>query len=196
MRCAVRDLMRSPGYLLIVLESPFLGVSDHYQPNADGSPSFSPFAPPSVPPSFHVRLTFGDGAAIDARAVVSEGRVTLEGLHARPPHPADEPVRPHLNPELNPEELNPELNPEELIPELFPHPHPQDPPAVRRARPSWPRGREGRLMVAQEYRAAQAEGRDPVLAVMHATGRSRRRSLKLIASARDAGALPPRHNRR
>lgn len=170
MRCAVRDLMRSHGYLLMVLESPFLGVSDHYQPNADGSPSFSPSFSPSAPPSFHVRLTFGDGAAIDARAVVSEGRVTLEGLHARPPHPADEPVRPR--------------------------PHPQDPPAVRRARPSWPRGREGRLMVAQEYRAAQADGRDPVLAVMHATGRSRRRSLKLIASARDAGALPPRHNRR
>lgn len=165
MRCAVRDLMRSRGYLLMVLESPFLGVSDHYQPNADGSPSFVPSFSPSAPPSFHVRLTFGDGAAIDARAVVSEGRVTLEGLHARPPHPADEPVR-------------------------------QDPPAVRRARPSWPRGREGRLMVAQEYRAAQADGRDPVLAVMHATGRSRRRSLKLIASARDAGALPPRHNRR
>lgn len=170
MRCAVRDLMRSHGYLLMVLESPFLGVSDHYQPNADGSPSFAPSFSPSAPPSFHVRLTFGDGAAIDARAVVSEGRVTLEGLHARPPHPADEPVRPR--------------------------PHPQDPPAVRRARPSWPRGREGRLMVAQEYRAAQADGRDPVLAVMHATGRSRRRSLKLIASARDAGALPPRHNRR
>lgn len=182
MRCAVRDLMRSHGYLLIVLESPFFGVSDHYQPNADGSPSFSPSVPPAAQPSFHVRLTFGDGAAIDARAVVSEGRVTLEGLHARPTHPADEPVRPHLNPDL--------------IPELFPPPHPQDQPAVRRARPSWPRGREGRLMVAQEYRAAQADGRDPVLAVMHATGRSRRRSLKLIASARDAGALPPRHNRR
>lgn len=174
--------MRSHGYLLIVLESPFLGVSDHYQPNADGSPTFSPPAPPS----FHVRLTFGDGAAIDARAVVSEGRVTLEGLHARPPHPADEPVRPHLDPELF----------AHLDPELFPHPRPQDPPAVRRARPSWPRGREGRLLVAQEYRAAQADGRDPVLAVMQATGRSRRRSLKLIASARDAGALPPRHNRR
>lgn len=51
-------------------------------------------------------------------------------------------------------------------------------------------------MAAQEYRAAQADGRDPVLAVMRATGRSRRRSLKLIAAARDAGTLPPRHNRR
>ncbi|WP_283779129.1 DUF6214 family protein [Streptomyces durmitorensis] len=149
-----------------MLESPFLGVSDHYRPN----PACS-----TGSPSFHVRLTFGDGAAIDARAVVSEGRITLEGLHARPPHPhpADDPL---------------------------PHPHVLTPahgqPAVRRARPSWPRGREGRLMVAKEYRAAQADGRDPVLAVMYATGRSRRRSLKLIASARDAGALPPRHNRR
>lgn len=119
--------------------------------------------PPSCP-SFHVRLTFGDGVAVDARAVVTEGRITLEGLHAEPRRPGD--------------------------------PVPQDPPPVRRARPAWPRGRQGRLMAAQEYRAAQAEGRDPVLAVMRATGRSRRRSLKLIASARDAGALPARHNRR
>ncbi|MEV2254082.1 DUF6214 family protein [Streptomyces sp. NPDC050147] len=133
-------------------ESPFLGDSDHYRPNAVGSPSF------------HVRLTFGDGATVDARAVVSEGRITLEGLHAQPRQPGDD--------------------------------IPQDPHGVRRARPAWPRGREGRLMVAQEYRAAQAEGRDPVLAVMRATGRSRRGSLKLIGAARDAGALPPRHNRR
>ncbi|WP_425583904.1 DUF6214 family protein, partial [Streptomyces rectiviolaceus] len=125
-----------------MLESPFFGVSDHYRPNVDDSLGT---------PSFHVRLTFGDGAAIDARAVVSEGRITLEGLHAQPPHPAE-------------------------------YPHAQEPSAAGRARPSWPRGREGRLLVAQEYRAAQADCRDPVLAVMHATGRSRRRSLRLIAS--------------
>ncbi|MGW6025789.1 DUF6214 family protein [Streptomyces sp. NPDC055099] len=146
-----------------MLESPFLGVSDHYQPNAADSSLSSPSSPSS--PSFHVRLTFGDGAAIDARAVVSEGRITLEGLRAQPGPSGGA--------------------------------FPQDPPpAVRRARPAWPRGREGRLKAAQEYRAAQAEGRDPVLAVMRATGRSRRRSLKLIASARDAGALPARHHRR
>ncbi|MEU5778930.1 DUF6214 family protein, partial [Streptomyces venezuelae] len=40
------------------------------------------------------------------------------------------------------------------------------------------------------------EGRDPVLAVMCATGRSRRKSLRLIAGARDAGLLTPRHHRR
>ncbi|MFI2089139.1 DUF6214 family protein [Streptomyces rishiriensis] len=66
----------------------------------------------------------------------------------------------------------------------------------RRARPAWPRGIEGRRLVAQEYRAAQEEGVDPVLAVMCATGHSRRRSLRLIAQARDAGYLTPRHARR
>jgi hypothetical protein len=35
-----------------------------------------------------------------------------------------------------------------------------------------------------------------VLAVMSATGHSRRRSLRLIAQARDAGFLTPRHVRR
>ncbi|WP_310432136.1 DUF6214 family protein [Streptomyces sp. 3330] len=66
----------------------------------------------------------------------------------------------------------------------------------RRARPAWPRGVEGRWLVAQEYRAAQEEGADPVLAIMCATGHSRRRSLRLIAQARDAGYLSPRHARR
>ncbi|GGU99758.1 hypothetical protein GCM10010260_40110 [Streptomyces filipinensis] len=66
----------------------------------------------------------------------------------------------------------------------------------RRARPVWPRGNAGRRLVAQEYRAAQKQGFDPVLAVMSATGHSRRRSLRLIAQARDAGYLTPRHVRR
>ncbi|MGW0919524.1 DUF6214 family protein [Streptomyces sp. NPDC002755] len=71
-----------------------------------------------------------------------------------------------------------------------------EPLGPRRARPAWPRGLEGRWLVAQEYRAAQGEGEDPVLAVMRATGRSRRRSLRLIAQARDAEYLTPRHARR
>jgi hypothetical protein len=64
------------------------------------------------------------------------------------------------------------------------------------ARPVRLRGVEGSRRVAQEYRAAQEAGADPVLAVMNATGRSRRRSLRLIAQARDAGFLTPRHVRR
>ncbi|MFF9286173.1 DUF6214 family protein [Streptomyces griseosporeus] len=67
---------------------------------------------------------------------------------------------------------------------------------ARRARPAWPRGIEGRRLIAEEYRAAQEDGFDPVLAVMCATGHSRRKSLRLIAQARDAGYLTPRHTRR
>ncbi|MFI6937933.1 DUF6214 family protein [Streptomyces sp. NPDC050418] len=69
-------------------------------------------------------------------------------------------------------------------------------PAEGRARHAQPRGQDPRLLAAEAYRAARDEGDDPVLAVMRATGRSRRRSLRLIAAARDAGHLPPRHNRR
>lgn len=72
----------------------------------------------------------------------------------------------------------------------------EEPLGPRRARPAWPRGVEGRWLVAQEYRAAQEEGADPVLAVMCVTGHGRRRSLRLIAQARDAGYLTPRHVRR
>ncbi|WP_307790365.1 DUF6214 family protein [Streptomyces actuosus] len=73
---------------------------------------------------------------------------------------------------------------------------PGEPGAGRRARPAWPRGIEGRRLVAQEYRAAQEDGVDPVHAVMCVTGHSRRKSLRLIAQARDAGFLAPRHARR
>ncbi|WP_242640654.1 DUF6214 family protein, partial [Streptomyces kasugaensis] len=50
--------------------------------------------------------------------------------------------------------------------------------------------------VADAYREAQRDGRDPVLAVMTVTGRNRRRSLRLIAGARDEGLLTPRHHKR
>ncbi|UKY54104.1 DUF6214 family protein [Streptomyces inhibens] len=58
------------------------------------------------------------------------------------------------------------------------------------------RAGERRKIAADAYRQAQREGRDPVLAVMLATGRNRRRSLRLIAGARDEGLLTPRHNKR
>ncbi|WP_189297707.1 DUF6214 family protein [Streptomyces albospinus] len=58
------------------------------------------------------------------------------------------------------------------------------------------RASERRKLAADAYRAAQKDGRDPVLAVMTATGRNRRRALRLIAGARDAGLLTPRHNKR
>ncbi|GAA2644145.1 DUF6214 family protein [Streptomyces lunalinharesii] len=70
------------------------------------------------------------------------------------------------------------------------------PPAARSAVLVRSRAGERRKIAAAAYREAQQEGRDPVVAVMHATGRNRRRALRLIAGARDAGLLTPRHNKR
>ncbi|MFE4537354.1 DUF6214 family protein [Streptomyces scopuliridis] len=72
----------------------------------------------------------------------------------------------------------------------------QDRSGRHRARPSLPRGSAARQGVAEIYRAAQQAGQDPVLAVMSATGYSRRKALRLIAGARDEGHLTPRHHRR
>ncbi|MEV6564762.1 DUF6214 family protein [Streptomyces kronopolitis] len=58
------------------------------------------------------------------------------------------------------------------------------------------RSGERRRIAADAYRRAQRDGHDPVRAVMQATGRNRRRSLRLIAGARDEGLLAPRHNKR
>ncbi|MFI0902909.1 DUF6214 family protein [Streptomyces sioyaensis] len=72
------------------------------------------------------------------------------------------------------------------------------PPAERTRSAVLARSRSGerRRIAADAYRQAQREGSDPVLAVMLATGRNRRRSLRLIAGARDEGLLTPRHNKR
>ncbi|MBM4792282.1 hypothetical protein HXP44_09500 [Streptomyces sioyaensis] len=72
------------------------------------------------------------------------------------------------------------------------------PPAERTRSAVLARSRSGerRRIAADAYRQAQREGNDPVLAVMLATGRNRRRSLRLIAGARDEGLLAPRHNKR
>ncbi|MEU0525021.1 DUF6214 family protein [Streptomyces niveus] len=56
--------------------------------------------------------------------------------------------------------------------------------------------RADRRGVAATYRRAQQLGQDPVLVVMCATGYGRRKSLSLIARARDDGYLTPRHRRR
>ncbi|MEU6327919.1 DUF6214 family protein [Streptomyces sp. NPDC047049] len=72
-------------------------------------------------------------------------------------------------------------------------------PASERARSAVlarSRAGERRRVAADAYRRAQREGSDPVLAVMLATGRNRRRALRLIAGARDEGLLTPRHNKR
>ncbi|MFD7712464.1 DUF6214 family protein [Streptomyces sp. NPDC059786] len=138
---------------------------------------------------FNVRLGFADGARIDVLAVVDEEQVSIEDVRARPP--------------LSLDDLT--LLPEWLEGPLFeaccagadgPSGKPRRTAPARRARPAWPHGTEGWRLVAEEYRAAQRDGLDPVLAVMGTTGHSRRRSLGLIAAARDAGFLPSRHARR
>lgn len=146
---------------------------------------------------FHARLAFPDGARVDALAVAAGGRVLLEEVRAEPPLALDDLA---------------------LLADWLEDPLFEACVVARSARPArfggsgelreggqvvsrhgraaWPRGAEGRRMVAEEYRAAQERGTDPVLAVMCATGHSRRRSLRLIAGARDAGLLAPRHVRR
>ncbi|MGW5460215.1 DUF6214 family protein [Streptomyces sp. NPDC003996] len=174
---------------------------------------------------FHVRLVFPDGAQVDALAVVREGRVSIEDVRAQPAlsladlavladwiegplfescgversHEGDDEAPGEwYEPEAD-DDVEAEAEAEAEV-GVGGEEHGEEEDALcaapRRARPVWPRGIEGRRLVAQEYRAAQEEGCDPVLAVMSATGHSRRRSLRLIAQARDAGFLTPRHARR
>ncbi|MGY0022143.1 DUF6214 family protein [Streptomyces sp. YJ-C3] len=146
-----------------------------------------------LPPWFQVRLMFGDGRNIDVLAVVTDDRVAIEDVRSQPPLSLDDLAS------LTDWIEGPLEDACRVLAEQHERPAcpaaPEEPPG-RRARPSWPRGTEGRRHVAEVYRAAQDEGRDPVLEVMRVTGRSRRKSLRLIAAARDAGFLAPRHNRR
>ncbi|MDX2676604.1 DUF6214 family protein [Streptomyces sp. NY05-11A] len=173
---------------------------------------------------FDVRLAFADGAHVELLAVVSEGRVSIEDIRAQPALSlvdlavlADRIERP-LFENCGDTVLETEgtegadgaegtegadgaegtegADGAEGAVTAGVAAYADEPRAVRRARPAWPRGAAGRRLVAQEYRAAQEEGVDPVLAVMCATGHSRRRSLRLISQARDAGYLTPRHARR
>ncbi|MFF7311262.1 DUF6214 family protein [Streptomyces sp. NPDC008137] len=136
---------------------------------------------------FDVRLAFTDGAHVDALAVVAGGCVGVEEVRARPALSLDDlaVLADWLEDSLA-EACGAGAGP---VAEGCAGPG-------RRARPVWPRGAEGRWLVAQEYRAAQQDGADPVLAVMCATGHSRRKSLRLIGQARDAGLLAPRRARR
>ena len=148
----------------------------------------------------YVRLDFPDGAGVDALAVVSDGgSVCVEEIRAHPALSLDDLA---VLADWIEEPLLDAFWAGERAAGRSPIPvaHHDDPGASRAARrrapPAWPRGAEGRLLLAREYRAAQEAGADPVLAVMRATGHGRRRSLALIARARDAGLLTPRHARR
>jgi len=138
---------------------------------------------------FTVGLGFGDGARIDLLAVVCDGRVALEEVRAQPALSLDDLA------ELTEWIEEPLFEACGLAGAAGVAGAYRTPALSRRARPAWPLGIEGRRRVAQEYRAAQQEGADPVLAVMCATGHGRRKSLRLISQARDSGFLTPRHAR-
>ncbi|GAA2513757.1 DUF6214 family protein [Streptomyces levis] len=133
---------------------------------------------------FEFRVAFPDGARVDALAVLAGGRVGVEEVRAQPALSLDD---------LS---VLADWIEEALAEACGAGPAPEGCGGRgRRARPAWPRGAEGRWRVAQEYRAAQRDGADPVLAVMSATGHSRRTSLRLIGQAREAGLLMSRRGR-
>jgi hypothetical protein len=168
-----------------VLEASFLNLSDRCP--ADGAvavrPAWEVRENEGATRWFEFRLAFADGARVDALAVVGGGRVCVEEVRAQPALSLDDLAV-----------LADWI--EESVAEACGAGIEGCGSEGRRARPAWPRGPEGRLLVAQEYRAAQRDGADPVLAVMGATGHSRRTSLRLIGQARDAGLLSPRRARR
>ncbi|MGW3634054.1 DUF6214 family protein [Streptomyces sp. NPDC005122] len=137
----------------------------------------------SVTRWFSVRIDFADGARVDVLAVTAGEGVSIEDVRARPPlslgdltAPADwieEPLVEACGGSAAPPAGRPAG------------------PLSGRVRGAWPRGVEARRPAAEEYRAGRQDGADPVLAVMCATGHSRRRSQRLIAGARDEGFLTP-----
>ncbi|MFM9591902.1 DUF6214 family protein [Streptomyces scabiei] len=140
---------------------------------------------------FTARLAFPDGAAVEVLAVVCEGGLSLEDVRAQPPLSLEDLT------ELADWIEGPLFEACGTPPVYLDEERPEAPYGPgRRARPAWPRGVEGRRLVAEEYLTAQRSGHDPVVAVMCATGHSRRKSLRLIAGARDEGLLGPRHARR
>ncbi|MEU2080926.1 DUF6214 family protein [Streptomyces albus] len=154
-------------------------------------------------PWFAVTLDLPDGARVDVLAAVVDGQVRVEELRAEPPLTAQDvaALAPWLGDPLTdicPEAVRPPLTAPTVwgtgscvLPEA-----PPPAPVRGRGRPPGPRGRAARHAVAEAYTAAREDGEDAVLAVMRLTGHSRRRALRAIAQARDAGLLAPRHARR
>ncbi|MCX2924743.1 DUF6214 family protein [Streptomyces sp. NEAU-W12] len=210
-----------------MLEESFLHLSDRSP--ADGAvfvwPAWEVREGEHATRWFHVRLTFADGAGVEALALVSGLCVCVEDVRARPalsledlalfadwiegplaracgaddgPGLGDGTVgvvaagsasTPAVQSAADGDAASEGGSAARARP-----PGAGEPEA--RSRAVRPREPVGRRLVAREYRAAQEEGVDPVLAVMCATGYSRRGALRAIGRARDAGLLTPRHIRR
>ncbi|MFE6402874.1 DUF6214 family protein [Streptomyces alboflavus] len=176
-----------------------------------------------LPSLFHVHLAFGgDGGAgtegggigdhgvegrccrdaprgADVLAVVSDGRIAIEEVRARPPLPLDDlaALAARIEGPLNDAFRGlADRHGAADAPCRNGGAPAQEPPGARRGRRSARRGSAVRNVAAEAYRGALEGGEDPVLAVMRATGHGRRKSLRLIAGAREAGLLVSRHHRR
>jgi hypothetical protein len=167
-----------------VLEASFLDLSDRSPADSAVSvrPAWEVRENEDATRWFDVRLAFTDGARVEALAVVAGGRVGVEDVRAQPALSLDDLAV--LADWIEDSLADACCAGAGTAPE-------DGGGQGRRARPAWPRGAVGR-----EYRAAQQDGADPVLAVMGATGHSRRKCLRLIGQARDAGLLTPRRARR
>ncbi|AIR96834.1 DUF6214 family protein [Streptomyces glaucescens] len=175
-----------------MLEASFLNLSDRRPEDGAVSvwPAWQVREDGGATAWFQVRLAFPDGAGVEALAVLADGNISLEDVRARPAISLDDLT------ELADWIEGPLCEACGIVTGSGEGDGGCAGTGARRARPPWPPGIQGRWLVAEEYRAAQQDGVDPVLAVMCATGHSRRKSLRMIAQARDAGFLTPRHARR
>ncbi|MGY1439725.1 DUF6214 family protein [Streptomyces reniochalinae] len=163
----------------------------------------APYDASGQAPWYAVGLTLSDGAQVEVLAAVVDDAIRVEEVRADPP------LRPRALTELTPWLDGPladacpdALRPPQKAPTVWVTGEcvllaaPPPAPVRGRGRPPGPRGQAARRAVAETYAAARQQGADPVLAVMRLTGHSRRKSLRVIADARDDGLLPPRHARR
>ncbi|MFE2940637.1 DUF6214 family protein [Streptomyces sp. NPDC059255] len=172
-----------PGY--VTRPAPEAGTDPVPTPDTPGAPEAAPPAGPTIsePPTtagtpaisgtsaLSEPLTTAETPALSRTPVTAEPQATVPGT----PAPSEAPTAPA-------DPSGGDRGPVES--------------GRHRARTSAPRGGAARRGVAEIYRTAQSAGQDPVLAVMSATGFSRRKALRLIAGARDDGHLSPRHHRR
>ncbi|XLE11857.1 DUF6214 family protein [Streptomyces sp. Pv4-95] len=130
-------------------------------------------------------VSVGDASSDRAVEPASDPRVTTSGpISEAPSEPSDPVGASHASLASGPSD------PSGLSDSSDPSEPNASPALLARSRAT-----ERRRLAADVYREAQRQGRDPVEAVMQATGRNRRRSLRLIAGARDEGFLTPRHKR-
>lgn len=183
------------------------GVPPRESPRTAAHPPHGP-AHEGLPGWFDVRFTLDDGTRVDVFAAVVEGRVHVEELRTERPLPPrglaglaarlGESLDAACPAALRPRGTAPTVRglgacplPVAAAPRAADARRETEHPAAGRLR----RRAAVQRAAAEAYRRARARGGDPVEAVMSATGYGRRKALRTISGARDAGLLP-RHARR